>query len=88
MNVSLTPELEAFVQQKLETGSYGSQSEVVREGLRLLMERDQLFQARLGELRREIAAGVASANRGELIDGEQAFEKLRAKGRRKGGASS
>jgi antitoxin ParD1/3/4 len=88
MNVSLTPELEAFVQKKLETGSYGSQSEVVREGLRLLMERDQLFEARLAELRREIAIGVGQADRGEVVDGEVAFERLRAKRQRKREASA
>ena len=86
MNVSLTPELEAFVQKKLETGSYGSQSEVVREGLRLLMERDQLFEARLADLRREIAIGVEQADRGEVVDGEVAFERLRAKRQREASA--
>jgi len=36
MNISLTPELEAFVQKQVESGLYHSQSEVIREGLRLL----------------------------------------------------
>jgi antitoxin ParD1/3/4 len=35
MNVSLTPELESFIQGKVSTGLYYSASEVVREGLRL-----------------------------------------------------
>ncbi|MFN7466950.1 MAG: type II toxin-antitoxin system ParD family antitoxin, partial [Pseudanabaena sp.] len=47
MNVSLTPELESFIQGKVSTGLYYSASEVVREGLRLLQERDQLQQLRL-----------------------------------------
>lgn len=81
MNVSLTPELEAFVAKKVESGLYGSQSEVVREGLRLLMERDRMTEARLDELRSEIAKGLEQARRGELIPGEEVFARLRRKSR-------
>jgi antitoxin ParD1/3/4 len=77
MNVSLTPELERLVAEKVESGKYPSASEVVREGLRLLQERDELRRARLEELRREIARGVEQADRGELIDGEAVFQELR-----------
>ncbi|MBD3560548.1 type II toxin-antitoxin system ParD family antitoxin, partial [Planktothrix sp. FACHB-1355] len=42
MNVSLTPELEKFVQEKVKSGRYLSASEVVREALRLLQEQDQI----------------------------------------------
>jgi antitoxin ParD1/3/4 len=62
MNVSLTPELEQFIQKKVDTGLYYSASEVVREGLRLLQERDQLQQFRLQELRQEIQAGLNSGD--------------------------
>jgi antitoxin ParD1/3/4 len=40
MKVLLTPELDKFVQRAVATGRYGSSSEVVREGLRLLHERE------------------------------------------------
>lgn len=40
MNVSLTPQLQEFVRRKVESGLYNNASEVVREGLRLLIERD------------------------------------------------
>lgn len=81
MNVSLTPELEAFVTKKVESGLYGSQSEVVREGLRLLMEQDRMTEARLEELRSEIAKGLEQARRGDLIPGEKVFARLRRKSR-------
>jgi len=81
MNVSLTPELESFVTTKVESGLYGSQSEVVREGLRLLMERDRVLEARLRELRAEIAGGLEQARRGELISGEEVRERIRRKSR-------
>ncbi len=76
MNVSLTPELERLVQEKVESGLYSSASEVVREALRLLRERDELRQARLEELRREIAVGLDACNRGEVVEGEEVFRRL------------
>jgi antitoxin ParD1/3/4 len=76
MNVSLTPELEKFVTEKVASGLYYSASEVIREGLRLLQEQDALKQMRLQELRREIAIGIKQADRGEFIDGEEVFKEL------------
>ena len=64
MNISLTPELEEFVNRKVESGRYQSASEVVRDGLRLLVERDELHQQKLEQLRGEIAVGIAQAEQG------------------------
>jgi antitoxin ParD1/3/4 len=79
MNVSLTPELEQLVHQKVKSGRYLSASEVVREGLRLLEERDRLYKARLAELQKEITLGIESSDRGEVYDGEAAIQELREK---------
>ena len=65
MNVSLTPELEKLVNKKVESGRYTSASEVIREGLRLLEEHDELRRIKLETLKREIARGVESLERGE-----------------------
>jgi antitoxin ParD1/3/4 len=65
MNVSLTKELEQLISQKVKTGLYQTASEVVREGLRLLDERDRLYQLRLKDLRKEIRTGVDQLDRGE-----------------------
>jgi antitoxin ParD1/3/4 len=77
MNVSLTPELERLVHEKVSSGCYNSASEVVREALRLLQERDELRRLRLQELRREIAKGIEAADRGDLIPAAEAFKELR-----------
>jgi antitoxin ParD1/3/4 len=61
MNVSLTPELERLVNEKVESGLYQTASEVVREALRLLMERDQV-RAHLGA---DVQAGFDQLARGE-----------------------
>lgn len=76
MNISLTPELDKLIAAKVASGRYQSASEVVREGLRLLEERDMVRQARLEEVRRQVAVGLGQARRGELVDGEQVFEEL------------
>ncbi len=79
MNVSLTPELEQMVQDKVNSGLYLSASEVVREALRLLEDRDQLRKIHLEELKKKIAVGLEQAERGEVVDGELVFKKLREK---------
>jgi antitoxin ParD1/3/4 len=76
MNVSLTPELEQLVHEKVKSGRYLSASEVVREGLRLLEDRDQLYKARLAELQKEITIGVEEADRDELVDSEIVMQEI------------
>lgn len=78
MNVNLGPVLDQFVAGMLETGLYQSQSEVIRDGLRLLMEREQLKRLRLQDLRNDIAVRVAEADRGEFVDGAELFRSIRA----------
>jgi antitoxin ParD1/3/4 len=87
MNVSLTPELEQLIHKKVESGLYLSASEVVREALRLLEERDRVNAMKLEELRKEIQVGLDQADRGQLLDGPEVFENLRKKVRAKNGKS-
>jgi antitoxin ParD1/3/4 len=79
MNVNLGPVFDQFVTELVGTGLYQSQSEVVREGLRLLQEREQMKQLRIEELRREIGLGAEQADRGELRQGAAVFQKIRKK---------
>ena len=68
MNVSLTPELEQLVTRKVQSGMYHSASEVIREGLRLLKEQDDLRQVRLNQLRKEVDIGAEQIERGQYTD--------------------
>lgn len=79
MNVSVGREFEEFVRAKVESGDYASASEVVRDGLRLLREKEQLFEARLQSLRGEIQKGIDQVEHGEVRDGEIVMTELRAK---------
>ena len=83
MNVSLTPELEQLIHKKVETGLYLSASEVVREALRLLEERDKLQAMKFEEVRREIQIGINHADRGEVspLDVKGTLAKVRTRRR-------
>jgi len=81
MNVSLTPELEKFVQDKVESGRYTSASEVVREALRLMEKRDLRLAEReeaLKAFQAELDRRIAEADAGGWIEGEEAFARLRS----------
>jgi antitoxin ParD1/3/4 len=77
MNVNLGSVFDQFVADLLKTGLYQSQSEILRDGLRLLKEREDLKKLRLVELRKEIAIGSEQADRGEFVDGKEAFAEIR-----------
>jgi len=77
MNVSLSPELERFVAEKVESGLYQTASEVVRDGLRLLKQREEERSVRLQRLRNEIQTGLDQLDRGEKISGSAVFGEIR-----------
>ena len=76
MNVSLTPELEELIQERVRSGRYTSASEVVREALRLLEDRDELRRLRFAELRTQVAAGLDSLDRGQARDGDAVIDEI------------
>lgn len=78
MNVSLTPELEKMVDEKVKTGRYTSASEVIREALRLFSDYEEARQRGIAELNRKIEEGLAQADRGEVITGEESRRRTRA----------
>ncbi len=64
MNLSLTPQLEKLVREKVAAGMYSSASQVVREALRLLERRDRLHELRLSEPCSEIGVGLGQLEYG------------------------
>ena len=85
MNVSLTPELERFVAAKVDSGLYTSASEVVRDGLRLLEERDHLRATKLRELRKALQVGERELNRGQRLPAKAAMARVKRKYRSRSG---
>ena len=85
LNVSLTPELEEFVENRVATGRYQTASEVVREGLRLLelreRERDEAFKLLKAKLRKAAKRSETEST----VDGEEHLDRLIEKLKRSGG---
>ena len=77
VNVSLTPQLDAFLQSRVKSGQYQTASEVVREALRLLQHQEKQREESLKQLKAKLRRGAAQAGRGDLLDGDQVFQELR-----------
>lgn len=78
MNISLTPQLEELVKTKVASGLYGSASEVLREALRLLEERDRIHAFRFEELKAAIRKGLDSGEPTPLD-----MDAIKARGRKR-----
>ena len=78
MNVAIPPQLEEFIRHQVQSGRYGNASEVVRDGLRLLQDRELARVGKLSELKALIQAGIDSGLAGELD-----IAALKQKARRK-----
>lgn len=75
MNVSLTTPIEKFVRQKVATGEYETASEVVRDALRLLRQRDEVWKA---DVQSKIAQGVHSLHAGRALPVDQVKDDMAA----------
>lgn len=79
MNISLTPELEKFVQGKVDSGLYTSASEVIRESLRLLHTYEDLHQQRLAQLNQAIDVGLVQLEKGHGMAAKDVYQRLKKK---------
>jgi len=77
LNVSLTPELEQFIAERVESGMYTTASEVVREGLRLLKDYDAVRMKRLEEVQAHIERGWQDSDAGRTVDPDTIRERIR-----------
>lgn len=75
ISADLGPNLEAVVEDLVKNGRYNSKSEVLREGVRLVQERE----AELAELNASLDRGIADIKAGRTRPAEEVFAELRAK---------
>jgi antitoxin ParD1/3/4 len=83
-NVDLGDKLERFVTGLVATGRYASEDQVLREGVRLIQERE----TRLAALDEAIAKGIAAADAGDSKPAAEVFDRLEAKYRAMAEAAS
>ncbi|OGT51055.1 MAG: hypothetical protein A3E84_04350 [Gammaproteobacteria bacterium RIFCSPHIGHO2_12_FULL_42_13] len=79
MNISLTPDLEKYVQSKVRGGLYTSASEVIRESLRIMLSFEDVQKKRIKELDDTIALAMKQIQHGQKIAGDQSYKKMKAK---------
>jgi antitoxin ParD1/3/4 len=75
ISAELGKQLETYVTKLVESGRYNSKSEVLREGVRLIQDRE----TRLAALDASIARGLADAESGRTRSAEDVFDELEAK---------
>ena len=75
ISADLGKQLEAYIQQLVEAGRYGSKSEVLREGIRLIQDRE----TRLAALDASIARGLADVEAGRTAPADVVFKRLEDK---------
>lgn len=76
-NISLPRELEKYIDAKVASGEYAHASEVVRDGVRLLMRQEA---EKLEWLREAVGKGIADADARRLTPGARAFKEARTRG--------
>lgn len=76
MNVSVGPRWEKFIEEAVQDGRYGSASEVVREGLRLVEEREAKLSALRETIQKSIKAGGSYTDEEVEAFLDEEFEKL------------
>jgi antitoxin ParD1/3/4 len=69
MHISLTPELEAIIKEKVSSGLYNNASEVIREALRFMKTNEELInQMKLDHLRSKLAEGERDIAEGRYTE--------------------
>lgn len=75
MSITLKPDMEKLVQEKVRSGAYRSPEEVIQAGLSLLEHRDR----KLAALRADLQVGIDQLDRDEGVDAETVFAELESK---------
>ena len=76
LNVSLTPTLRNYVHSRVKSGRYESASEVIRDSLRALQERERAAAAFWSDVRDKVAFARSQVAEGKTVDGEAAMDEL------------
>jgi len=67
-NVNLTDHFDRFIDEGVTSGRFSNASEMVREALRLLEQRQEEDRARIEWLRGEVQKGMDAMDRGDYVE--------------------
>ena len=86
MNITLTPQIVAWITEKVAQGMYSSSSEVIAEGIRILKRQEEQRQAMVEDLKQELLVGVKQLDTGKSLpfDTDQVSD-IKKLGRKKAG---
>ena len=76
LNVSLTPKLEKYIRSKVDGGGYESASEVIRESLRALQERERAATDFWARVREKVSVARRQVAEGQTQDGDEAMAEI------------
>ncbi|MDF5715340.1 MAG: type II toxin-antitoxin system ParD family antitoxin [Rhizonema sp. NSF051] len=79
MNIQLQAEYEQFIQTRIATGRYENAEDVIVKALKLLEEWEKGYHEWEEETKKKLAAGLASIERGDFVDGEVVMARLEDK---------
>jgi antitoxin ParD1/3/4 len=77
MSLSIPPEFERAVRERVESGAYASADDVFAACLIALADWEHVQRAKYEKLRAEIQVGIDQADRGQLVDGREALRRIR-----------
>ena len=84
MNITLTPDQVTIIKRQMSSGRYRSANGVVSDALHLLQAHNRTDAEKLKDLRREIALGLEQAERGELVEFDDAvLDEIKRSGRQR-----
>lgn len=76
MELSLTPELERWIAERVAAGEFESASAAVRAGLLLLQQKEEERRIRLEALRRDVDLSIEQLDCGKGVDGDEVFDEV------------
>ena len=79
MNISLSPDLEKYIHNKIDSGLFSSASEVIQESLRLMHTYDDVQSQRIKQLNQAIDIGLDDLAAGKTISGTESYQRLKQK---------
>ena len=87
MTVTLTPDQEKFIAERMNKGGYSSPEKILEEGLKLIQVKEE-YERRLAELRAALQIGIDQISRGEVLNGEDVFDEILEENRKRSGAKA